>query len=177
MPTATSRPLWPTPALWSLTERARPVGAAAHADPSLFVRHDGLLVIDEVQRVPDLFLAIKHEVNTDPRLGAAQGGRVVDPVAGHAGHMAGLLRPLDQAELALGQHHGQHVEVQARLWFHRARPGDPAPRLLPSSLFLRFVGAAPVVLAWVADNGGRGLGRVCLQGPGARVVSAGREGR
>ena len=46
-----------------------PVRAAAQADPSLFVRHDGLLIIDEVQRVPDLFLAIKHEVDTDPRPG------------------------------------------------------------------------------------------------------------
>jgi predicted AAA+ superfamily ATPase len=46
-----------------------PVRAAAEADPSLFVRHDGLLVIDEVQRVPDLFLAIKHEVDIDPRPG------------------------------------------------------------------------------------------------------------
>jgi uncharacterized protein len=44
-----------------------PVRAAAQADPSLFVRHDGLLVIDEVRRVPDLFLAIKHEVDIDPR--------------------------------------------------------------------------------------------------------------
>ena len=42
---------------------------AAWADPGLFVRHDGLLVIDEVQRVPDLFLAIKHEVDIDPRPG------------------------------------------------------------------------------------------------------------
>jgi len=46
-----------------------PVRAAAQADPSLFVRHDSLLVIDEVQRAPDLFLAIKHEVDTDPRPG------------------------------------------------------------------------------------------------------------
>jgi uncharacterized protein len=46
-----------------------PVRAAAEADPSLFVRHDALLVIDEVQRVPELFLAIKHEVDVDPRPG------------------------------------------------------------------------------------------------------------
>lgn len=46
-----------------------PVRAAAQADPSLFVRHNGLLVIDEVQRVPELFLAIKHEVDIDPRPG------------------------------------------------------------------------------------------------------------
>jgi predicted AAA+ superfamily ATPase len=46
-----------------------PVRAAALADPALFVRHSGLLVIDEVHRAPDLFLAIKHEVDTDPRPG------------------------------------------------------------------------------------------------------------
>jgi hypothetical protein len=46
-----------------------PLREAAQADPGLFVRHDGLLVIDEVQRVPELFLAIKHEVDIDPRPG------------------------------------------------------------------------------------------------------------
>lgn len=46
-----------------------PVRAAAQAHLSLFVRHDALLVIDEVQRVPDLFLAIKHEVDIGPRPG------------------------------------------------------------------------------------------------------------
>ncbi|MDA8318603.1 MAG: ATP-binding protein [Actinomycetota bacterium] len=46
-----------------------PLRDAARADPGLFVRHDGLLVIDEVQRVPDLFLAIKNEVDVDPRPG------------------------------------------------------------------------------------------------------------
>lgn len=45
------------------------VRAAAEADPALFVRHEGLLVLDEVQRVPDLLLSIKHEVDTDPRPG------------------------------------------------------------------------------------------------------------
>lgn len=43
--------------------------AAATADPAAFVRHDGLLVIDEVQRVPDLILAVKHAVDLDPRPG------------------------------------------------------------------------------------------------------------
>jgi predicted AAA+ superfamily ATPase len=45
------------------------VRAAAEADPTAFVRHESLLVIDEVQRVPELMLAIKHEVDTDPRPG------------------------------------------------------------------------------------------------------------
>lgn len=46
-----------------------PVRAAAASDPGGFVRHPGLLIIDEVQRVPDLMLAIKHAVDTDPRPG------------------------------------------------------------------------------------------------------------
>lgn len=45
------------------------VRAAAEIDPAGFVRHDGLLVIDEVQRVPDLMLAVKHVVDLDPRPG------------------------------------------------------------------------------------------------------------
>src|SRR5260221_2791182 len=46
-----------------------PLRDAAQAHPGPFVPHDGLPVIDEVQRVPDLFLAIKHEVDIDPRPG------------------------------------------------------------------------------------------------------------
>jgi predicted AAA+ superfamily ATPase len=45
------------------------VRSAARADPAAFVRHSDLLVIDEVQRVPELMLAIKYEVDTDPRPG------------------------------------------------------------------------------------------------------------
>jgi uncharacterized protein len=43
--------------------------AVRSADPAAFVRHDGLMVIDEVQRVPDLMLAIKHQVDLDGRPG------------------------------------------------------------------------------------------------------------
>jgi predicted AAA+ superfamily ATPase len=43
--------------------------AAAESDPTRFVRHDGLLVIDEVQRVPELLLSIKDTVDRDPRPG------------------------------------------------------------------------------------------------------------
>lgn len=43
--------------------------AAAREDPTDFVDHDGLLVIDEVQLVPELFRAIKISVDTDPRPG------------------------------------------------------------------------------------------------------------
>jgi uncharacterized protein len=43
--------------------------AAASEDPVRFVRHDGLMLIDEVQRVPELWLAIKHVVDRDPTPG------------------------------------------------------------------------------------------------------------
>jgi uncharacterized protein len=43
--------------------------AAASADPVRFVRHEGLLLIDEVQRVPELWLAIKNAVDRDPTPG------------------------------------------------------------------------------------------------------------
>ncbi|MEV0646927.1 ATP-binding protein [Phytomonospora sp. NPDC050363] len=43
--------------------------AAAKDDPVDFVRHDGSMLIDEVQRVPDLWLAIKHLVDREPQPG------------------------------------------------------------------------------------------------------------
>lgn len=43
--------------------------AGAVEDPVRFVRHDGLLLIDEVQRVPELWLAIKDLVDREPRAG------------------------------------------------------------------------------------------------------------
>ncbi|MCP2275077.1 hypothetical protein SAMN04244553_2440 [Nocardia amikacinitolerans] len=42
---------------------------AALADPDGFVDLHGLMVIDEIQRVPDLLLSIKAEVDIDPRPG------------------------------------------------------------------------------------------------------------
>lgn len=42
---------------------------AAQDDPTGFVDHEGLLVIDEVQLAPELFRAIKVAVDTDPRPG------------------------------------------------------------------------------------------------------------
>jgi len=43
--------------------------AAARADPADFVRHEGLLFIDEVQRAPELLLAIKADVDRRPAPG------------------------------------------------------------------------------------------------------------
>jgi predicted AAA+ superfamily ATPase len=43
--------------------------AAASADPDGYVSHDGLMVLDEVQRAPELLLAVKAAVDADPRPG------------------------------------------------------------------------------------------------------------
>jgi predicted AAA+ superfamily ATPase len=43
--------------------------SAARSDPVAFVDHAGLLVIDEVQRAPELMLPIKARVDADPRPG------------------------------------------------------------------------------------------------------------
>jgi uncharacterized protein len=42
---------------------------AAESDPAGFLDFDGLMLIDEVQRVPTLWLAIKNSVDRDPRPG------------------------------------------------------------------------------------------------------------
>lgn len=42
---------------------------AARADPPRFVQHDGLMAIDEIQRAPELMLAIKAAVDRDERPG------------------------------------------------------------------------------------------------------------
>ncbi|KAB8193309.1 DUF4143 domain-containing protein [Nonomuraea phyllanthi] len=44
--------------------------AAAQDDPVSFVRHDGLMLIDEIQRAPQLLLPIKRQVDRDPRPGS-----------------------------------------------------------------------------------------------------------
>lgn len=55
-------------AQWRSLDRAV-TRQAAETDPTEFVADGSLMIIDEVQRVPDLFLAIKEAVDTDPRPG------------------------------------------------------------------------------------------------------------
>ena len=79
---------------------------AARADPVGFLRGYERAVIDEIQRVPDLLLAIKSSVDADPRPGRflLTGSanlmtlpRVADSLAGRIGLIR--LLPLSQAEL------------------------------------------------------------------------------
>jgi predicted AAA+ superfamily ATPase len=56
------------PAEWRDLDRAT-TRQAAVSDPTGFVAYPELMVIDEIQRVPELLLAIKAEVDDDPRPG------------------------------------------------------------------------------------------------------------
>ncbi|MBV9183673.1 MAG: ATP-binding protein [Acidobacteria bacterium] len=52
-----------------LTLDSQPTLAAARSDPVAFIRGLDRVIIDEVQRAPDLLLAIKESVDEDPRPG------------------------------------------------------------------------------------------------------------
>jgi len=81
--------------------------AAARSDPTGFVRNLDRAVIDEIQRAPDLLLAIKESIDADPRPGRflLTGSanlmtlpRVADSLAGRM--EAIRLLPLAQSEMA-----------------------------------------------------------------------------
>jgi predicted AAA+ superfamily ATPase len=57
------------PVAASLTLDDEPTLAAARTDPAGFVQHDGTLFIDEIQRAPELLLAIKAAVDRSNRPG------------------------------------------------------------------------------------------------------------
>jgi predicted AAA+ superfamily ATPase len=105
--------------------------AAVRADPVAFVRGADRLVIDEVQRAPDLILAIKSEVDRDPRAGRflLTGSadvrtlpRIMDSLAGRAGVVR--LYPLAQAEIE---------EAGAPTLLKRLFEGLPPPAPAPQS--------------------------------------------
>lgn len=87
-----------------LTQRA-----AAEADPHTFVRRDRLLVIDEVQRVPDLLPAIKAEVDRDRRPGRflLTGSARLLSLAEMSASLAGRVEIIDLWPLSRGELRGQ----------------------------------------------------------------------
>ena len=80
--------------------------AAARADPVGFVDHEGLLLIDEIQRCPELLLAIKADVDRRPEPGRylLTGSAQILTVPRLADSLAGRMEivelwPLSQGEL------------------------------------------------------------------------------
>lgn len=124
--------------------------AAAQSDPSAFVgRHEKMVVIDEVQRVPELLLAIKAAVDRDRRPGRflLTGStsirfvpRVADALVGRMEILT--LWPLSQGEILERQEGFLDAIRRARL------PGD-APTATIEEMAERVVrGGYPAVYTW-----------------------------
>jgi predicted AAA+ superfamily ATPase len=115
--------------------------AAAAADPAGFVRQDtAMLVVDEVQHVPELFRAMKLEVDRDRRPGrfllTGSANVLLLPKLSEslAGRMEILtLEPLAQAEVA-----GGNTDLIQRLFAGKDLPGKAWPSG-DSSLVRRIV--------------------------------------
>lgn len=93
--------------------------AAATADPASFVRQagEGILVIDEIQRAPNLLLAVKAEIDANRRPGRfiLTGSSNLLRLAGNSESLAGRaitapLQPFSQGELR-----GTHDDLLPRL--------------------------------------------------------------
>lgn len=78
---------------------------AAAVDPVAFVHREGLLIIDEVQRVPDLLPAIKSEVDRDRRAGRflLTGSARLLSVAEMSASLAGRVEIIDLWPLSQGE--------------------------------------------------------------------------
>ena len=95
-----------------------PTLAAARSDPVLFTRHDGLLVIDEVQRAPELLLPIKAAVDRDPRPGRflLTGSAHVLTLPRLADSLAGRMEVIELAPLTQGEIAGTRETFIDRLF-------------------------------------------------------------
>ncbi len=114
--------------------------SSAQTDPTGFVaRHGGPVVIDEVQRAPELFLAIKAAVDRDRRpgrfvlSGSAQVlllPRLADALVGRVELLT--LWPLSQGELA-----GHRDDFVDRVWQDAPLTGPPVDHRAAAELLLR----------------------------------------
>jgi predicted AAA+ superfamily ATPase len=112
---------------------------AASADPREFVRRDGLLVIDEVQRVPELLPAIKAEVDRDRRPGRflLTGSTRLLSTVELADALAGRVELVDLWPLSAGELAGRRegfvdalLDWEASRWTSsRLGPADYANRI------------------------------------------------
>jgi len=100
--------------------------AAAEADPVGFVQQSaGTLLIDEVQRAPDLLLAIKAEVDRDQRPGRflLTGSAQVLSLPRVSDALAGRIEPIELWPFSQGELRGRRDDFVAAL-FRRAPLAD-----------------------------------------------------
>lgn len=122
-----------------------PVLAAARADPVLFVQHDGLLVIDEVQRAPELLLPIKASVDRDPRPGRflLTGSAHVLTLPKLADSLAGRMDVLELGPFTQGEIAGRRETFIDRVLTADVRWPDAEPLPKPQLLALAAAGGFP----------------------------------
>ena len=72
---------------------------------------DGEQVTADQGQVTGLHCGIAAGAHGQAQVGLGQRGGVVDPVAGHRHHPAGVLQPPDRLDLARGQHPGDHRDL------------------------------------------------------------------
>lgn len=103
--------------------------AAARADPVTFVRHDGLLAIDEIQRAPELLLPIKARVDADPRPGQflLTGPAHLLSLPRVSDALAGRLEIVELWPLSQGEIGGRREAFIDRLFERRAESATPTP--------------------------------------------------
>jgi predicted AAA+ superfamily ATPase len=124
--------------------------AAAHRDPTAFVgRYDGLVVIDEVQRVPELLLAIKAAVDRKRQPGRflLTGSANIRFVPRVADALVGRMKILTLWPLSQGE-----VEERREGFLNAVRrtrlPADPSP-VTHAEMAKRIArGGYPAVYAW-----------------------------
>lgn len=135
--------------------------AAAHADPTGFVRELGTVTIDEIQRAPDLLRAIKKSVDEQRKPGRflLTGSANLLTVPQVADSLAGRMEIVNLFPLAQAEIHGQKPSFLKAAF--EGKPCKPGKLLLGSDLVETvLVGGYPEMLrrsridrrqAWARD--------------------------
>lgn len=103
--------------------------AAAQADPAHFVLHEGLLVIDEIQRAPGLLLAIKARADRAPEPGRflLTGSAHLMMLPRLSETLAGRIEIVELSPLTQGEVAGVRERFVDRMFDSEAKWPDPAP--------------------------------------------------
>lgn len=117
---------------------------AARSDPSGFIRGLDRATIDEIQRAPDLLLAIKKTVDEDPRPGRflLTGSANVLTLPRVADSLAGRMETLRMLPLARAEMAGQTPSFLERL-FEAALHGNPRAIVGDELVRLALLGGFP----------------------------------
>jgi uncharacterized protein len=101
---------------------------AAKSDPKEFIAHgDNLMIIDEIQRIPDLLLAIKQDVDLNPAFGRflLTGSTNIQSMPGVMESLAGRIRKCRLRPLAMGELCARAPQVVSDMFSEKWRPiGD-----------------------------------------------------